>query len=171
MRTAPARPLAPTMRAAASRSVVADDLQLDVPAIAGAHHSQQAPDGVRDPPVATDDAAHVALVHGEDQRHLVVVLLDLDANGVRVLDQRASHVIKELLHFAASASVSAASASVSAASASGAAASASGSSAGSAAACASSGASPGASTGTSAGTSSGASTGASAGTSSGASPG
>src|SRR5437016_5776257 len=46
MRTTPESPLAPRMRATARRSVVGHDLQLDVDALPGAHHAEQAADAL-----------------------------------------------------------------------------------------------------------------------------
>src|SRR6266511_2371877 len=117
IRTAPARPLAPTTRATASRSLVADDLQLDMAAVPSAHHPQEAADRVRDPSVSTDDPAHVVLVNGKHERDLVVVLLDVDADGIRVLDEGLRDVVEEILHDAGSVSESASTSGVTAASA------------------------------------------------------
>jgi hypothetical protein len=58
-----------------------------VPTVARAQHPPQAADGVRDPPVAADDAAHVALAHLQRQRDLVIGFADLDHHGVRVVDE------------------------------------------------------------------------------------
>src|SRR5918999_2610738 len=114
-RTPPASPLAPRMRATASRSaLVGDDLQLHVAAVARGHHAQQAADGVRDPPVAPDHPPHVALVDAERQRHLVVLLLDLDPDRVRVVDKGSRQVLEELLHASFVSSASAASVAASA---------------------------------------------------------
>ena len=63
--------------------------QLDVPAITSGHHLQQAADGVRDAAVAPDDAAHVVLVDAQGQDRLVALLLLLDPDGVRLVDERA----------------------------------------------------------------------------------
>src|SRR5436853_530082 len=77
-RMTPARPLAPRMRATASRSVVGHDLQLDVHALPGAHHTEEAADGVGDPTVTADHAAHVRLIDRERQLDLVPALRDGD---------------------------------------------------------------------------------------------
>src|SRR5438874_11773486 len=98
MRTTPESPLGPRMRATARRSVVGHDLQLDVDALPGAHHAEQAADGVGDAPVATDHAAHVSLVDGQCQLDLVSALLDGHPHALRVVDERAGHVVQEVLH-------------------------------------------------------------------------
>src|ERR687896_1494585 len=114
-RTPPASPLAPRMRATASRSAfVGDDLQLHVAAVPRGHHAQQAADGVRDPPVAPDHPPHVALIDAERQRYLVVLLLDLDPDRVRVVDEGSRQVLEELLHASFVSSASAASVAASA---------------------------------------------------------
>src|SRR6476646_2769743 len=107
MRMTPARPLAPRMRATASRSVVGHDLQLDMHAFPGAHHAEEAADGVGDPTVTADPAAHVRLVDRERQLDLVPALRDGDRDAVGVVHQRASHVIEELCHAGGSSSVTA----------------------------------------------------------------
>src|SRR6266550_4668929 len=106
MRTTPDRPLAPRMRATARRSVVWHDFQLDVDPLPGAHHAEQAADGVGDPSIAADHAAHVSLVDGERQLDLVAAFLDGNRHTLRVVDQRAGHVVQELLHADASPSLS-----------------------------------------------------------------
>src|SRR4029078_10506473 len=103
MRTSPARPLAPMTRATARRSVVADDLQLDVPSIARAHDAEERADRVGDASVAADDATHVALPHLEGERDLFVAFADLDHDRLGVVDEGARHVLQEGLHSASSA--------------------------------------------------------------------
>src|ERR1700674_884759 len=101
MRSAPASPFAPSTRASASRSLVADDLQLDMPSVTRPHHAQQAAYGIRDPPIAPDDPAHVAFADLERQSHLVIGLDHFDQHRIGVVDQRASDILEEGLHSAA----------------------------------------------------------------------
>src|SRR6266545_7095122 len=98
IRNVPVSPLAPVTRATTRRSVVGDDLQLHVNAVAGPHHAQQAANRVRDPAVATDDPAHIRLVHGERQLHLAVAVGDLDMDAIGIVDQSARDVVEKLLH-------------------------------------------------------------------------
>src|SRR5688500_10836988 len=75
-RTAPASPLAPRILATARRRSVGvgNDLELDVAAVLGGHHLEQAADGVRDATVPADHAAHILLVHAEGEDRLVALL-------------------------------------------------------------------------------------------------
>src|SRR5687768_3956752 len=100
IRTAPARPFAPMILATARRRSlgVGDDLELDVSAIARGHHLEQTADRVGDAAVAADDAAHVLLVDDQGEDGLVTVLLDVDFDGVGLVDQAASNVFEEVLH-------------------------------------------------------------------------
>src|SRR4026209_50314 len=97
MRIEPARPLAPMTRATARRSVVADDLQLDVPSVARAHDAEERADGVGDASVPTDDATHVALPHLEGQGDLFIAFAALAHARRGVVREGARHVLQECL--------------------------------------------------------------------------
>ena len=98
-RTAPARPLAPRILATARRRSVGvgDDLELDVSAVLGGHHLEQAADRVGDASVAADDATHVLLIDAEGEDRLVAVLVDLDEDRVGLVDQPLVRRIRETL--------------------------------------------------------------------------
>src|SRR5918992_5483469 len=88
-RSPPLSPFAPRTRATARRSLgVGDDLELDVASVPCGHHPQQAAQRVGDAPVAADDAAHIFLVDAKRQEGLVPLVLDLDPDGIGLVDER-----------------------------------------------------------------------------------
>src|SRR6188508_911332 len=100
MRRPPRRPFGPRTRATDRRRSlgVGDDLELDVAPVPGGHDTQEAANRVRDTAVAADHTAHVLLVDGEGEDRLISLVLDLDDDRVRFVDQRSRDVLQEFLH-------------------------------------------------------------------------
>src|SRR5688572_23495840 len=102
-RTAPARPLGPRILATARRRSVGvgNDLELDVSAVLGGHHLEQASDRVGDAPIAADDPTHVLLIDAQRQDRLVALLVDLDEHRIGLVDEPLSDVFEKLFHASA----------------------------------------------------------------------
>src|ERR1044072_6392820 len=98
-RRPPFRPLAPSTRATARRSLgVGDDLELDVATVPGGHHPKEAAQSVGDASISTDDQSHVLRVDTEREQGLIALILDLDLDRIVLVDERLCDVLQELLH-------------------------------------------------------------------------
>src|SRR5438552_2227156 len=94
-RTSPRTPCGTVMTPTTSPSVLVD-LEVDLGPVTCGHHLEERADRLRDAPSATDDLPDVGLRDLQVQLEEVAVLLFLDHDAARIVDERLRDVLEEL---------------------------------------------------------------------------
>src|SRR5258708_35488851 len=95
-RTSPRTPCGTVMTPTTSPSAWLIDLEVDLGPVTCGHHLEERADRLRHAPAAPDDLPDVGLRDLQMQLEEVAVLLFLDHDAARIVDQGLRHVLEEL---------------------------------------------------------------------------